>query len=44
MSADAASRMLILEAPARRSLKTIGVSPIRQPTAWHQKRISSWNE
>ena len=40
-SADAASRMLIFELPARRFSNRIGVSPIRQPTVWHQYRISS---
>ena len=35
-SADTASRMLILETPARRFSNRIGVSPIRQPTVLHQ--------
>ena len=43
-SADIASRMLIFDTPARRFSNRIGVSPIRQPTVWHQYRISSWNE
>ena len=42
--AEAASPMLIFEVPDRRFSNRIGVSPIRQPTSLHQKRISSWNE
>ncbi len=35
-SAEAASRVLIFDAPDRRSSNRIGVSPIRQPTRLHQ--------